>query len=77
MPMRDDTAINLTRPPQMADWTDLPRQAWLDIREATELAWEAWIGLFPKFELWDPVGAALTLSLLVLLIVWLIKVRPG
>lgn len=77
MSMRDIAVRNLPPPPQGADWTDLPRQAWGDIREATELAWEAWIGLFPKLELWDPVGAALTLSLLVLLIVWLIKVRPG
>ncbi|MCE8000020.1 MAG: hypothetical protein HEP70_14275 [Rhodobiaceae bacterium] len=77
MSMRDESTANLTQPVQLADWTDLPRQAWGDIREATELAWEAWVGLFPKLELWDPVGAALSLSLLVLLIVWLIKVRPG
>lgn len=77
MSMTDQTIVNLTQRLHAADWTDLPRQAWGDIREATVLAWEAWVGLFPKVELWNPVGAALTLSLLVLLIVWLIKVRPG
>ncbi len=77
MSMRNEPVINPAQPHQAADWTELPGQAWDDIREATSLAWDAWISLFPRLEFWDPFGAALTLRFLILLIVWLIKVRPG
>ena len=60
-----------------AEWQNLPWKAWKDIQETTSLAWEAWVSVFPGHALWDPVGAALTLTLLVGLIIWLLKVRPG
>jgi len=60
MSMRDVAVSNLTQPPQLADWTDLPRRAWQDVQETAALIWEAWISLFPELQFWDPFGAALT-----------------
>ena len=77
MSMRDVAVSNLTQPPQLADWTDLPRRARQDVQETAALIWEAWISLFPELQFWDPFGAALTLNLFVGLVVWLIRVRPG
>jgi len=77
MSMRDEAVRSLPKPPRTADWTDLPSQAWDDIGEAARLAWDAWTSLFPELGFWDPFGAALTLSLLVCVVVWLLRVRPG
>ncbi|AWZ01000.1 MAG: hypothetical protein NXH87_16830 [Rhodobiaceae bacterium] len=77
MSMRDITVRVLTSPAQVADWTDLPVQAWHDLQETTALIWKAWVSLFPELSFWDPFGAALTLSLFAGLVIWLVKVRPG
>ncbi len=77
MSLKDQAVRNLTQPPRVADWTDLPARAWDDIQKTIVLTWDAWTGLFPRLEFWDPLGATVTLSLLVGLVAWLIKVRPG
>ena len=59
------------------DLSKIPREAWNDVQETATLAWRAWVDLFPNEVLWDPFGAALALSVIVALIIWLIKVRPG
>ncbi len=77
MALHDGHVDSPTPSPTTAEWRALPEEAWSDIQETTSLAWEAWVSLFPGHTLWDPVGAALTLTLFVGLIIWLVKVRPG
>jgi hypothetical protein len=62
---------------QARDLTNLPSEAWSDVQESASLVWQTWVNLFPNGTLWDPFGAALTLTLLIVLVVWLIKIRPG
>lgn len=56
---------------------DIPREAWQDIQATASLVWRAWVNLFPTDTLWDPFGATLVLSLIVGLVIWLVKIRPG
>lgn len=72
---RQTADFNLS--PRATDLSELPREAWTDIVETADLLWQAWVQLFPNDPMWNPVGAGLTLTFLVTLIVWLIKVRPG
>ncbi len=63
--------------PHATDLTDLALEAWDDVQESVSLVWKAWLQLFPNDPVWNPVGAGLTLTFFVALIIWLIKVRPG
>lgn len=59
------------------DLNKIPSEAWNDVQETATLVWRAWVNLFPNEIFWDPFGAALALSLIVGLVIWLIKIRPG
>ncbi len=74
---RSRLATDLDTPPQASDLADLPWEAWRDIQESAGLLWKAWVRLFPKDPMWDPVGAGLALTFIIALVIWLIKVRPG
>jgi len=59
------------------DLNKIPREAWNDVQEFTTITWRAWVKLFPNETFWDPFGAALILGMIVGLLIWLIKIRPG
>ncbi len=69
--------VDFNVPSDATDLSKLPREAWNDIQETSRLLWQTWVQLFPNEPMWNPVGAGLTLTFLVALIAWLIKVRPG
>jgi hypothetical protein len=77
MPWSERDVGQATNTLRANDLSKIPREAWNDVQETATLAWRAWVNLFPNEILWDPFGAALTLSLIVGLIIWLIKIRPG